>query len=160
MQCDHGNDQEVQKLFDKVSKEQNGRLDILVNNAFKGVKVQSVSNSQAATNNRCNLVYMMHRLGMALRYSQSSQLAFLCSEVDSSTYAVKKPKFKTFMLRSSKLPQLGHIIWQWHTIPGASLTPADRKLRSYACGPISHGRRKNMNHSLNGPIFEKCIKVT
>lgn len=65
MQCDHGNDQEVQKLFDKVSKEQNGRLDILVNNAFKGVKVQSVSKSQAATNNRRNLVYMMHRLGMA-----------------------------------------------------------------------------------------------
>ena len=71
MQCDHGNDQEVQKLFDKVSKEQNERLDILVNNAFKGVKVQSVSNSQAATNNRCNVFYMMHRLGMAESYSQS-----------------------------------------------------------------------------------------
>lgn len=71
MQCDHGNDQEVQKLFDKVSKEQNGRLDILVNNAFKGVKVQSVGESQAAKNDRCNLVYMLHRLGMAESYSQS-----------------------------------------------------------------------------------------
>ncbi|CAH3192043.1 unnamed protein product, partial [Porites evermanni] len=38
VQCDHGNDEEVQKLFDKVSKEQNGRLDILVNNAYNGVK--------------------------------------------------------------------------------------------------------------------------
>ena len=72
MQCDHGNDQEVQKLFDKVSKEQNGRLDILVNNAFKGVKVQSVGESQAAKNDRCKLVYMLHRLGMAESYSQSS----------------------------------------------------------------------------------------
>ena len=71
MQCDHGNDQEVQKLFDKVSKEQNGRLDILVNNAFKGVKVQSVGESQAAKNDRCHLVYMLHRLGMAESYSQS-----------------------------------------------------------------------------------------
>lgn len=37
VKCDHGNDDEVQQLFDKVSKEQNGRLDVLVNNAFKGV---------------------------------------------------------------------------------------------------------------------------
>lgn len=39
VQCDHENDKEVKQLFDKVSKEQNGRLDVLVNNAFKGVKV-------------------------------------------------------------------------------------------------------------------------
>ena len=29
----------MKQLFDKVSKEQNGRLDVLVNNAYKGVKV-------------------------------------------------------------------------------------------------------------------------
>ena len=39
VKCDHGNDEEVKQLFDKVSREQNGRLDVLVNNAFKGVKV-------------------------------------------------------------------------------------------------------------------------
>ena len=39
VQCDHGNDEEVQKLFDQVNKEQNGRLDVLVNNAYSGVKV-------------------------------------------------------------------------------------------------------------------------
>lgn len=38
VKCDHGNDEEVQKLFDQVNKEQNGRLDILVNNAYSGVK--------------------------------------------------------------------------------------------------------------------------
>lgn len=38
VKCDHGNDEEVKKLFEKVSQEQNGRLDVLVNNAYKGVK--------------------------------------------------------------------------------------------------------------------------
>ena len=42
VKCDHGNDDEVQQLFDKVSREQNGRLDVLVNNAYKGVKVNTV----------------------------------------------------------------------------------------------------------------------
>jgi len=37
VKCDHGNDEEVKRLFDKVSREQNGRLDVLVNNAYKGV---------------------------------------------------------------------------------------------------------------------------
>jgi len=37
VKCDHGNDEEVKELFDKVSREQNGRLDVLVNNAFGGV---------------------------------------------------------------------------------------------------------------------------
>ena len=39
VKCDHGNDEEVKQLFDKVSREQNGRLDVLVNNAYKGVSV-------------------------------------------------------------------------------------------------------------------------
>ena len=39
VKCDHGNDEEVKQLFDKVSREQNGRLDVLVNNAYKGVQV-------------------------------------------------------------------------------------------------------------------------
>jgi len=38
VKCDHGNDEEVKQLFDKVSREQNGRLDVLVNNAYKGVQ--------------------------------------------------------------------------------------------------------------------------
>lgn len=42
VKCDHGNDEEVKKLFEKVSQEQNGRLDVLVNNAYKGVKVMHI----------------------------------------------------------------------------------------------------------------------
>ena len=42
VKCDHGNDDEVKQLFDRVEKEQNGRLDILVNNAFAGVRVSRI----------------------------------------------------------------------------------------------------------------------
>ena len=41
MECDHSNDQDVEKLFTKIKKEQDGRLDILVNNAFAGVNVST-----------------------------------------------------------------------------------------------------------------------
>ncbi|KAH3696158.1 dehydrogenase/reductase SDR family member 1-like [Dreissena polymorpha] len=34
VRCDHKNDDEVKALFAQVSKEQNGRLDLLVNNAY------------------------------------------------------------------------------------------------------------------------------
>uniref|UniRef100_UPI00358FB104 dehydrogenase/reductase SDR family member 1 n=1 Tax=Myxine glutinosa TaxID=7769 RepID=UPI00358FB104 len=37
VRCDSTNDLEIQSLFDQVKKEQNGRLDILVNNAYAGV---------------------------------------------------------------------------------------------------------------------------
>ncbi|CAD5223893.1 unnamed protein product [Bursaphelenchus okinawaensis] len=35
--CDHGNAQDVQKLFERIDKEQDGQLDILVNNAYNAV---------------------------------------------------------------------------------------------------------------------------
>ncbi|KAJ8303067.1 hypothetical protein KUTeg_019463, partial [Tegillarca granosa] len=37
VQCDHSKDEDIQKLFEKVKKEQNGQLDVLVNNAFAAV---------------------------------------------------------------------------------------------------------------------------
>jgi len=37
VQMDHGVDSEVEKLFDQIKKEQNGKLDLLVNNAYAGV---------------------------------------------------------------------------------------------------------------------------
>ncbi|XP_035680114.1 dehydrogenase/reductase SDR family member 1-like [Branchiostoma floridae] len=39
VQCDHEKDEDIKKLFEKVKQEQNGQLDILVNNAYKAVKV-------------------------------------------------------------------------------------------------------------------------
>lgn len=37
--CDHVNDDEVKALFERIDREQNGRLDILVNNAYAAVNV-------------------------------------------------------------------------------------------------------------------------
>jgi len=34
---DHGNDADVEKLFERIKTEQNGKLDVLVNNAYAGV---------------------------------------------------------------------------------------------------------------------------
>lgn len=38
VQCDHTKDSDIEKLFSQVAKEQDGRLDLLVNNAFAAVK--------------------------------------------------------------------------------------------------------------------------
>ncbi|KAK3086745.1 hypothetical protein FSP39_022731 [Pinctada imbricata] len=37
VQCDHAKDADVKTLFEQVTKEQKGQLDILVNNAFDGI---------------------------------------------------------------------------------------------------------------------------
>ncbi|XP_067652032.1 dehydrogenase/reductase SDR family member 1-like [Haliotis asinina] len=37
VQCDHSKDEDVEKLFDRVGREQDGRLDVLVNNAYAAV---------------------------------------------------------------------------------------------------------------------------
>jgi len=36
---DHGNDKDVENLFDRIKHEQNGQLDVLVNNAYAGVNM-------------------------------------------------------------------------------------------------------------------------
>ncbi|EDO34536.1 predicted protein [Nematostella vectensis] len=38
VQCDHGKDEDVKQLFARIKREQGGRLDVLVNNAYKGVQ--------------------------------------------------------------------------------------------------------------------------
>ena len=35
---DHSDDQQIKSLFEQISREQNGQLDILVNNAYGGVR--------------------------------------------------------------------------------------------------------------------------
>jgi NAD(P)-dependent dehydrogenase (short-subunit alcohol dehydrogenase family) len=39
IQCDHGNENDIQRLFDRIKSEQDGRLDVLVNNAYSAVSV-------------------------------------------------------------------------------------------------------------------------
>ena len=40
VQVDHEDDTQICCLFQKIDIEQNGKLDILVNNAYKGVEVK------------------------------------------------------------------------------------------------------------------------
>jgi len=39
VQCDHGNDEEVERLFEQIQRENDGQLDLLVNNAYSAVGV-------------------------------------------------------------------------------------------------------------------------
>ena len=39
VQVDHEKPEQVKALFDQINKDQKGQLDILVNNAYKGVHV-------------------------------------------------------------------------------------------------------------------------
>lgn len=39
--CDSTKDKDIEELFERIKREQNGRLDILVNNAYAGVQVQN-----------------------------------------------------------------------------------------------------------------------
>ncbi len=39
MVCDSSKEDEIKELFERVQREQNGRLDLLVNNAYAGVQV-------------------------------------------------------------------------------------------------------------------------
>lgn len=39
VQVDHENDNQIAQLFQRIDSEQNGVLDILINNAYKGVTV-------------------------------------------------------------------------------------------------------------------------
>lgn len=39
VQVDHENSEQIENLFKQINKDENGQLDILVNNAYKGVNV-------------------------------------------------------------------------------------------------------------------------
>lgn len=45
VQCDHGEDDQVKGVFEKIKQEQDGILDVLVNNAYGGVVVGLLSPS-------------------------------------------------------------------------------------------------------------------
>ena len=44
VQCDHTSDGDIEELFRRVEREQNGRLDLLVNNAYAAVNVSLYGN--------------------------------------------------------------------------------------------------------------------
>ena len=49
MAVDHENDKQIEGLFKQIESEQKGKLDILVNNAYKGVDVRRTKASRMMT---------------------------------------------------------------------------------------------------------------
>ncbi|ESO00622.1 hypothetical protein HELRODRAFT_83027 [Helobdella robusta] len=47
VQCDHSKDSDIKNLFDRIEKEQNGQLDVLVNNAYSAVNVLAENRGKA-----------------------------------------------------------------------------------------------------------------
>uniref|UniRef100_A0A3B4B7W8 Uncharacterized protein n=1 Tax=Periophthalmus magnuspinnatus TaxID=409849 RepID=A0A3B4B7W8_9GOBI len=43
VKCDSTKDQDIEELFEQIKREQHGRLDILVNNAYAGVQVDNIN---------------------------------------------------------------------------------------------------------------------
>lgn len=52
--CDSTKDEDIEELFERIKCEQNGRLDILVNNAYAGVQVHT-----ALTSNICEIAELL-----------------------------------------------------------------------------------------------------
>lgn len=50
--CDSTKDEDIEGLFEQIKREQNGRLDILVNNAYAGVQVGNIT-TLARNSTRC-----------------------------------------------------------------------------------------------------------
>ena len=46
VQIDHSNDEQVRLLFERIDDENQGQLDLLVNNAFSGVSILSQTQGQ------------------------------------------------------------------------------------------------------------------
>ncbi len=39
VQCDHSKDEDIRNLFEQIKRDQDGQLDVLVNNAYSAVQV-------------------------------------------------------------------------------------------------------------------------
>ncbi|OUC46154.1 glycosyltransferase, group 1 family protein, partial [Trichinella nativa] len=55
--CDHSKDEEIKALFQRIEEEQNGQLDILVNNAYSGIKIWDDINNTGLRNHYICSVY-------------------------------------------------------------------------------------------------------
>lgn len=51
--CDSTKDEDIEGLFEQIKREQNGRLDILVNNAYAGVQVGTLHCDETLLNLQC-----------------------------------------------------------------------------------------------------------
>lgn len=70
-QVDHSKDDEVQRLFEQIKEEQNGRLDLLVNNVYGGVRALRESQGQPFWEADASLWDACNNVGLRSHYVAS-----------------------------------------------------------------------------------------
>ncbi|MEO0947056.1 MAG: SDR family NAD(P)-dependent oxidoreductase [Cyanobacteria bacterium J06641_5] len=80
IRIDHENDSDVKALFDRIAAEQNGRLDILVNNVFAGVVALQNAYEQKFWEAEPKLWDACHNVGLRSHYVASVYAARLMVE--------------------------------------------------------------------------------
>ena len=80
VQVDHGDDEKVRLLFERIKNEQNGQLDILVNNVFSGVKALSNAYGKPFWKHDPSLWDSINNVGLRSHYVASIFAARLMSK--------------------------------------------------------------------------------
>jgi len=80
VQVDHSDDDQVRQLFEQIETEQNGQLDLLVNNVFAGVKALAAASGEAFWKNDPNLWDAVANVGLRSHYVASVHAARLMSQ--------------------------------------------------------------------------------
>ncbi|MDJ0581661.1 SDR family NAD(P)-dependent oxidoreductase [Crocosphaera sp.] len=80
VQVDHSDDEQVRLLFERINKEQNGQLDILVNNVFSGVQAISNASGKPFWKHDPSLWDTINNVGLRSHYVASIFAARLMSE--------------------------------------------------------------------------------
>ncbi|MDJ0728624.1 MAG: SDR family NAD(P)-dependent oxidoreductase [Crocosphaera sp.] len=80
VQVDHSEDEQVRLLFERIKNEQNGQLDILVNNVFSGVKAIRNAYGQPFWKHDPNLWDAINNVGLRSHYVASIFAARLMSQ--------------------------------------------------------------------------------
>ncbi|MBG0743356.1 MAG: SDR family NAD(P)-dependent oxidoreductase [Cylindrospermopsis raciborskii KL1] len=71
IQLDHSQDEEIKQLFERIYTEQNGKLDILVNNAYSGVEALRKAYSKPFWESEPNLWDASNNVGLRSHYLAS-----------------------------------------------------------------------------------------
>ncbi|MGK7942226.1 MAG: SDR family NAD(P)-dependent oxidoreductase [Crocosphaera sp.] len=80
VQVDHSDDEQVRLLFERIKNEQNGQLDLLVNNVFSGVKAIADAYGIPFWKNEPSLWDAINNVGLRSHYVASLYAARLMSQ--------------------------------------------------------------------------------
>lgn len=80
VQVDHSDDEQVRELFEQIDREQNGQLDLLVNNAFAGVSAIAEASGQPFWKHDPSLWDAVTNVGLRSHYVASLFAARMMSQ--------------------------------------------------------------------------------